>query len=206
MVSFMIISLLRGQITAGETITAGGYALRIGILLCLLGVYIFLFVLLQKSVQKGKIRKPIAVLLSIVLVVEAVVLLPFLQGEKEVSLEYVGCVETVDTWRETEEPQWYTNCTIYGESADIEQMEREFGCNLSRIDFDTEQFTYLFVYAYEDVSLTYSNWSISTGQLIPPQTAYWYGNLTVEGEAVEDQLYIFRFPKKTIVRHELQWF
>lgn len=206
MVSFMIISLLRGQITAGETITAGGYTSRIGVLLCLLGIYIFLFVFLLKGVRKGKFRKPMAVILSIVLMIEAAALVPFLQGEREVPLEYVGCVEVTNDWWEAVEPNWYTSCSIYGESADIEQMEREFGCDLSGIDFDTEQYTYLFVYGYKDVALRYSNWNISADQLIPPQTAYWYGNLTVEGEAVEDQLYIFRFPKKTIVRHELQWF
>lgn len=205
MFSFFIISLLQGQITAGETITVDGYALRIGMLLCLLGVYIFLFVLLQKSVRKGRIRKPTAVLLSIVLVVEAVVLLPFLQGEREVPLEYVGCVETVDAWRETEEPQWYTNCSIYGASADKEKLEQEFGCDLTDIAFDTDQYTYLFVYAYGDVSLTYSNWSISTGQLIPSQSVYWYGNLITEGDATENHLYIFCFPRRIIVPNELQW-
>ena len=206
MFSIFIILLLRGQISAGETITAGGFALRIGILLCLLGIYIFLFVYLMRGVQKGKIRKPVTVILSIVLIIEAAALVPFLQGEREVPLEYIGCVEAADDRWEAVEPNWYTSCSIYGTSADIEQMEQEFGCDLSGINFDTEQYTYLFVYGYKDVALSYSNWYISMGQLIPPKTAYWYGDLRVAGEAAENQLYIFRFPKKTIVRHELQWF
>lgn len=206
MFSLWVITLIKMQNNeASKTLTTGGYAIRICLLLCMIGIYVFLFVFLQKRCKKGSVRKSTTVILSCILIAEVIVLLPFLQGEKAVPLEYVGCVETIGNRWEMKEPVWYTNCSIYGESAEKATLEREFNCDLTGLALNTDQYTYLFSLSYQEVLLTYSNWSVATDQLIPPQAIYWYGNLEVYGEPVENTIYIFRFPKKTIVPYELQW-
>lgn len=101
--------------------------------------------------------------------------------------------------------QWYTSCSIYSTPARASDLELYLGCKLTNIDLNNKKYTYLFVHSYKNVDLTYSNWCLSTDNCIPPQTVFWYGKLEVTGEAKENVIYIFRFPRKTIVPHEAQW-
>ena len=192
--------LMLGQ---DQRATESQLMIRFVVLIALITIYLLLFVLILKKLKEKRIRKITALILCVMLVVEIVQLIPFLRGRIHVELEYVCSVETTDDTTWSKNVKWYTNCSIYSKPIAKSELEEIFGCSLEDIDFE-EEYTYLFVANYKDVDLSYTYWSKSTPNIFPSTKYYWLGDLSVEGEAADHTIYVFRFPRKTIVRNSLQ--
>ena len=144
--------------------------------------------------------------LSTILAFEAAILLPFLQGIRYAPLEYVCSLETTRDTSSEQDVIWYTNCSIYSTPIEKSRLEETLSCNLADVNLD-EDYTYLFVYSHRYVDLEYSNWKFyridHLDQAGVLQGFYWIGSISVQDEAKDNIIYVFRFPRKTIVPHEL---
>ena len=72
-----------------RALTKNELMIRYVVLVVLLLIYLWLFVLMLRKWKQKRMKTIIALILSAVLVFEAAQIFPFLQGEKEVPLEYV---------------------------------------------------------------------------------------------------------------------
>lgn len=167
-----------------------------GILLLL-----FLSVTVFCVISACKKKKAILVLLAVAFLLEAVVALQYSIPEKDVELAYVATISGTPEVP-SENAVWYT---VYSEKANVNAIEKSMSCDFSDLLLDTEHYTYLFVRGYQDVKLSYSLWDLSFDNLLPPQNAFFVGTLSVNGTYQQDKIFVFRFPHKPIVPHELQW-
>ena len=192
-----------------RALTKNELMIRYVVLVVLLLIYLWLFVLMLRKWKQKRMKTIIALILSAVLVFEAAQIFPFLQGEKEVPLEYVCSIKT--SYNEPDNiffRLWYTNWSVTGGLVEKEPLERCLYCDLTDVDLD-DGYTYLFVYYYKDVKLFYSNWGESTAGtgIVNPKkvNVIWLGRLDTAGEATENTIYIYRFPQKAIVPYDTQW-
>ena len=192
-----------------RALTKNELMIRYVVLVVLLLIYLWLFVLMLRKWKQKRMKTIIALILSAVLVFEAAQIFPFLQGEKEVPLEYVCSIKT--SYNEPDNiffRLWYTNWSVTGGLVEKEPLERCLYCDLTDVDLD-DGYTYLFVYYYKDVKLFYSNWGESTAGtgIVNPKkvNVIWLGRLDTAGEATENTIYIYRFPLKAIVPYDTQW-
>ena len=192
-----------------RAMTKNELMIRYVVLVVLLLIYLWLFVLMLRKWKQKRMKTIIALILSAVLVFEAAQIFPFLQGEKEVPLEYVCSIKT--SYNEPDNiffRLWYTNWSVTGGLVEKEPLERCLYCDLTDVDLD-DGYTYLFVYYYKDVKLFYSNWGESTAGtgIVNPKkvNVIWLGRLDTAGEATENTIYIYRFPQKAIVPYDTQW-
>ena len=203
MISWIITGIL--MLGQDETATETQLMTRFAVLFVFLIIYLLLFVIVLQKLREKRIRKMTALILTVVLIVETAQLIPFLRGRIHVPLEYVCSVDT--TYNENHDenrPIWWTSCSVWSTPLSKEELEEYLECSFRDIDFD-EEYTYLFVYYYKDVDLSYTNWSKSTPNVIPSTNVFWIGDLSVKGEDTDHTIYVFRFPRKTIVRDSLQW-
>lgn len=200
MISWMLTEILR--INTSTEITENGIKLRSLIAIAAFVTFILLFVFVLRYQKKKPIRKRIVYVVFVILILEAVELLPYLQGVRHIPLEYVCSVETTNTVPyDADCPIWYTSCSIHSTPTPKEELEEYLGCSLKNVNIDGD-YTYLFVYYYKDVDLIYSNWSKNTDNLIPPTAFYWIGKLNVQGKCSDKTIYVFRFPNKKIFPHD----
>lgn len=204
MISWIIIQLLR--VTQDQKLTKNGITIRFVIIIVLLCIYSLLFVLLLRSLKKARIRKGSALFLSTIIAFEAAILFPFLQGIRHAPLEYVCSVETTRDTSSEQDVIWYTNCSIYSTPIEKPRLEEILSCDLADVNLD-EDYTYLFVYSYRYVDLEYSNWKYYRAYYLDqadvPKGIYWIGSISVQDEAKDNIIYVFRFPRKTIVPDDL---
>ncbi len=193
-----------------RALTKNELMIRYVVLVILFLIYLWLLVLILRRWQKKRMKTIIALILSAVLVFEAAQVFPFLQGEKEVPLEYVCSVKTSYNIHNPENiffQPWYTNWSVTGGFVGKESLEHSLYCDLTDVDLD-DDYTYLFVYYYKDVRLFYSNWGESTADtgIVNPKkiNAIWLGRLDRAGKATEKTIYIYRFPRKAIVPNATQ--
>ena len=203
MISWLIARIL---IHNSEALTPSGLFLRFCLLTVLFGVYLLFFVLIIMRLKKKRIQKMTALILTAVLIVEASVLIHSLRGRTHVPLEYVCAVDTSrNDHHEKYDPIWRTNCfPDTTKPVPKELLEHFFECDLTGVDFD-ENYTYLFVYYYKDVDLTYSFWDKGAYHILPASEYFWIGNLSAHGKDTDHTVYVFRFPQKRIVSDGEQW-
>ena len=162
-----------------------------------------------KKAQKKPRWKWIAVLLTAILLIESAFLLPFFAPKQNVSLEYVCSVERTSDqprylYSTLQDAIWFTSCSQYSPVEPKENIEQGLCCDLSSLELD-DHYTYLFVYDYQDVSLSYCPWKYGEDNLIPTLNYFWYGDLEVHGDAEPGKIFVYRFPRKRILPHDLQW-
>ena len=197
MISWFFIGLLKAH--PERALTENGLMTRYAVVLFLLGFYLFLFVIILRKQKQSRIRKITALLLSAVLIFESAELIPYLQGEKHVPLEFVGSVETTRKDPKNSLVRWYTSdlFDLPSKEKQIENLEQYLECDLTDIDLNDDQYTYLFVLYYKDVDLVYSKWS--EFKYYYSGNKYWIGRVDAKGEADGSTVYIFRFPRKNII-------
>ena len=204
----MIIRLIIAFLQLERALTEKEITIRLVVLSVLLGIVLLLFVQILRSLKKKCIRIITALILSAILIFEATGAIPFLQGEKQIQLEYVCSVETTRKAPPDGSFEWYTNCSVCNSKPEPkESIEHVLACDLTGLDLNDEEYTYLFVLNYKDVDLFYSKWSEalpSTGN-DNSEHVVWVGRLEVTGEANENTVYIFRFPRKAVVPYNGQW-
>ena len=201
----MISRFTIAMMTGGEdALTENGLMSRRLILLVLLGLMLLLSVLILKNIKKKRNRIITAIILSAVLIFEASGVIPYLQGNIHVPLEYVGSAETTRNDPQNNKVKWFTNCSAPFESKPSkEELEGWLKCDLANIALNDEEYTYLFVLYYKDVDLFYNIWSESNYY-----TDCWIGRLEAAGAPAKNTIYIFRFPRKVIVPaepHDIVW-
>lgn len=204
----MIIRLIIAFLQPERALTEKEIAIRFVILSVLLGIVLLLFVQVLRSLKKRHIRIITALILSAILIFEATGAIPFLQGEKQIPLEYVCSVETTRKAPLNESIEWYTNCSVCNSKPEPkESIEYVLACDLTGIDLNDEEYTYLFVLNYKDVDLFYSKWSEALPSTGNDDLKYvvWVGRLEATGEATDNTVYIFRFPRKAVVPYNGQW-
>lgn len=177
-------------------------------LLLLLGIIFFLLVLTLWAFWKKQIRIIPALLLAAALIFDAAGAIPFLQGEKQIPLEYVGSIESARNGSIDRSVEWYTDYSAgYPEPVKKEKLEKDLKCDLTGFDLGNSKYTYLFVYNYKDVELFYSKWSETIGYTGNPDGSQviTVGRLEPSGKATENTVYIFRFPRQPIVPNCVQF-
>ena len=207
MITELIIEFMKNDVRA---LTKDELMVRHVVLIVFLAVDLWLLVLLLRRLKQKRISKLTALILSVVLVFEAAHVFPFLKSEEQIPLEYVCSVQKIhDRDYFPLNRLWYTDCSVDGpEPVEKELLEHELGCDLSDIEFDAD-YAYLFVLYYKDVNLFYSNWDETIAATGNPKPKYvypiWLGRLETTGEATENTIYIYRFPRKAIVPDDAQW-
>lgn len=173
--------------------------------LVFLGVVFILLVLTLCLLQKKRIRKIPALILAAALIFEASGAIPYLQGEIQIPLEYVGSVDSACT---LDPAKWYTDYSVCSpEPVNKKRLEYALQCDLEGLDLSDSRYTYLFVVNYKDVELYYSKWTETTGYSGNPDfdQVVFIGRLAVAGKATNNTIYIFRFPRQPIVPYDAQW-
>ena len=199
MISWINIGLLYPQY---DQVLAEGYVeSRNVVLVVLLVIYILLFIYTLRRLKESRIRKITAFIILAILILESAELIPFLQREKHVPLEYVCSVETTRNDPHNQKVRWYTSCFLDSTPEDKERLEDCLECDLDCIALTDKEYSYLFVLYYDDVDLLYSKWSEQV-KFCDMETIFWVGRIKATGEPTENRIYIFRFPRKLIVPND----
>lgn len=185
---------LRGPV---ELFSENWFRSRYVILISLIAIDLLFCVLLLKKRKETRFQKIISLILCAVMIFEISGVIPFLQGEKQVPLEYVGSAETTRNDPHNQKVRWYTSCWFDSTPEEKERLEDCLECDLTNIDLTDEEYSYLFVLYYKDVELFYSKWSETSGCYTP--SGFWVGHLKATGNAEEYTIHIFRFPRQWIV-------
>ena len=195
MISRFIIAMMKND--SDQILTRNGLRSRLLVLLILLGVIIFLFVLILLKLKMKSMRIITALFLSAVLIYEAMGVIPYLQWNKHIALEYVGSVETTRDDLKNGTVKWFTQFSIPEQpegSLAKEWLEECLECDLTDIELNDNEYTYLFILYYKDVDLYYSVWS--EGKV---ESDYWIWHIDAKGEATDNMVYIYKFPRNKYV-------
>lgn len=146
-------------------------------------------------------KKVLRILLAVCTVLEIAGCITMLLPHREVPLEFVGKYPTAHIMQSNVETDWDVLFFRDGTEPILSDLEQYYQTDFNGFNFETNKYSYLFVYGKKKVTLEYSMWDLELNITRPPRTWFFWGHLLSEDAQADSYLYVFRFHKAPILRY-----